>query len=193
MATTPRTTTTITKRTTKLLHAFQCQRCQESCGRLKNSSYSDSSSASYILEIRIFQGASKNARGWRQVQRGIARQLVIGITSLRIFKPPPPWWRPLRSYVQLGVIPIIRNPHVATQSYCCEAFVVKRLTTKLIKSYDRSSIPFAYFPLEMHMGHSQTLNSKINDKYCFQTNSMRICYISEVQFVIGIELMAENR
>ena len=58
--------------------------------------------------------------------------------------------------------------------------------------YDRSSIPFAYFPLEMHMGHFQTLISKINDEYCFQTNSMRIWYISEVQFVIGIGLMAEN-
>jgi hypothetical protein len=55
-----------------------------------------------------------------------------------------------------------------------------------------STIPFAYFPLEMHMGHSQTPNSKIKDKYTFQTNSMRIYYNSEVHFAIGIGLLAEN-
>ena len=50
--------------------------------------------------------------------------------------------------------------------------------------------PTFYFSLEMHMGHFQALNSKINDEYYIQTNSMRICYISEVHFVIRIEIMA---
>jgi len=44
----------------------------------------------------------------------------------------------------------------------------------------------------MHMGHSQTPNSKLNDEYTFQTNSMHIFYISEVNFAIGIDLMTEN-
>ena len=55
-----------------------------------------------------------------------------------------------------------------------------------------SSIPFAYFPLEMHMGHSQTPNSKINNKYTFDTNGMHIHSISEVHFGIRIGLMALN-
>ena len=38
------------------------------------------------------------------------------------------------------------------------------------------------------MGHSQTPNSKINNKYTFHTNGMHIYSISEVYFGIELEL-----